>query len=76
MGLYQTVLGEVKVCSSEVLGHELAVCPPHHPQDHKHHLLVTAAKAALKHCTAHQLLPLGKHKVQCEAFLLAFQSLV
>ncbi|GAB0192653.1 hypothetical protein GRJ2_001730600 [Grus japonensis] len=56
---------EAKVCSPEVQGSELAVCPPHCPEDLElHHFMVTAAKAALELHIPYQPLLVGENKVQ------------
>ncbi|KAK4832092.1 hypothetical protein QYF61_020707 [Mycteria americana] len=56
---------EVKVCSPEVQGSELALHPPQCPKDLElHHFMVTAAKAALELHIAHQPLLVGENKVQ------------
>jgi len=61
----EQIPGEAKVCSPEVQGRELAVCPPRCPKDLElHHLMVTADKAALEHHIPHQLLLVGQNKVQ------------
>ena len=47
------------------MGTELAVHPPHCSEDLKlHHLVITAAKAALELHISHQPLPVGESKVQ------------
>ncbi|GAB0180340.1 hypothetical protein GRJ2_000499300 [Grus japonensis] len=57
---------EAKVCSPEVQGSELAVCPSRCPEDLElHHFMVTAAKAALELHIPHQPPPSpDENKVQ------------
>ncbi|KAK4821804.1 hypothetical protein QYF61_003833 [Mycteria americana] len=56
---------EVKACSPDVQGSELAVRPPRCPKDLVlHHFMVTAAKAALELHIPHRRLLVGENKVQ------------
>ncbi|KAJ7399009.1 hypothetical protein BTVI_119316 [Pitangus sulphuratus] len=56
---------EVKVCSPEVQGTEVAVCTPCCPKDLKlYHSMFTAAQAALDLHIPHQPLLAGENKVQ------------
>lgn len=73
-GSAENVHVEAKVCSPEVQA--VSSLLAHCPEGVKlHHLVVTAAKAALEHYIPHQLLPVGEQKVQ-HGTLLAPQSLV
>lgn len=56
---------EVKVCSPQVQGSELAAHSPGCPKDPElHHFIVTVAKAALEHHIPYQSLPVGENKVK------------